>query len=417
MARTAKLTDAKIKDLKPKAQRYVVADNEVPGLFVRVAKSGAKTFTIVARDPWKAQLWREVKGATVGIDALADVRKKAREGIRRIKVGQDPFPPPEEKPDSFETIAKRYVKLHIVKNGKRTKADIERKLKVYIYPTWRDRVLEDIKKADVTALLDHVELEHGPRQADSILTLIRAIMNWHAGRADYVPPLARKMRRQQSPTKRERVLDDDEIRAIWPVLADVGAFGDLVKLLLLTAQRRDKAAGMAWSEFADDGTWTLPRAPHEKGNGGTLPLPEIAAEVIRKQPRVGGNDHVFVGRTKGSHISGYSKSKRNLDAKVTTARRKAAADAGGDPAKVMPFPNWTLHDCRRTARSLMSRAGVSSEIAERILGHTKGGVEDIYDRHRYTAEKGAALAKLAGLILLILQPPAGNVVNLDEARA
>ncbi len=101
---------------------------------------------------------------------------------------------------------------------------------------------------------------------------------------------------------------------------------------------------------------------------------------------------MFAGRGAG-HFSGYGLLKRGID-----------KEAGIAP--------WVIHDLRRTARSLMARAGVRSEIAERVLGHVLPGVEGIYDRHEYHDEKADALAKLAGLIALILDPPAENVVEL-----
>ena len=73
---------------------------------------------------------------------------------------------------------------------------------------------------------------------------------------------------------------------------------------------------------------------------------------------------------------------------------------------------WTVHDLRRTARSLMARAGVRPDVAERVMGHVQQGVESIYDRHNYNDEKANALGKLAGLIALILDPPADNISEL-----
>ena len=85
-------------------------------------------------------------------------------------------------------------------------------------------------------------------------------------------------------------------------------------------------------------------------------------------------------------------------------------------AKLPQMPQWGLHDLRRTARSLMSRAGVRPDIAERTLGHVMGGVEGIYDRHQFNEEKARALTALAALIERIVNPPAKNVVSL-KARA
>ena len=98
MARAEKLTDAKIAKLRPDSERrYTVPDGQVPGLYVRVMPSGAKSFTIVARDPFGKQIWREVEGTAVGVNTLEDVREKARHGIKRIKAGQEAFPPPAAK--------------------------------------------------------------------------------------------------------------------------------------------------------------------------------------------------------------------------------------------------------------------------------------------------------------------------------
>src|SRR4029450_10555094 len=86
--------------------------------------------------------------------------------------------------------------------------------------------------------------------------------------------------------------------------------------------------------------------------------------------------------------------------------------------KLPPMPQWQLHDLRRTARSLMSRAGVLPHIAEQGLGHAIAGVGGIYDRHRYEAEKAHALNALAGLIEKIVNPPDEHVVSLSsDARA
>ena len=84
--------------------------------------------------------------------------------------------------------------------------------------------------------------------------------------------------------------------------------------------------------------------------------------------------------------------------------------------KVEPIPNWTLHDLRRTAKTLMARAGVRPDISERVLGHVIAGVEGTYDRHSYADEKREALEKLAAMIERILNPQPSNVVTLAELR-
>ena len=193
--------------------------------------------------------------------------------------------------------------------------------------------------------------------------------------------------------KRDRVLKDDEIRAVWPVAEADGTFGAIIRFALLTAQRKDKVASLRWQDVTVDGIWDIPTEHREKGNAGALVLPDAALAVIRGQERIDGNLYVFAGRG-GGYFKGFSPRKRAFDKKV-----------GG-------LPRWTIHDLRRTARSLMARAGVRPEVAEKVMGHTTKVVEGVYDRHSYRDEKADALRRLAGLLDTILNPPGENVVPL-----
>jgi integrase len=122
--------------------------------------------------------------------------------------------------------------------------------------------------------------------------------------------------------------------------------------------------------------------------------------VIEAQPEIGGCDYVFPSRTK-TPFSGFGKSKARLDKAVLLNMQKRTKK----PAEIEPLPNWTLHDLRRTAKTLMMRAGVRPDISERVLGHVIAGVEGTYDRHSYVDEKRDALEKLATMIERILNPP------------
>ena len=131
-----------------------------------------------------------------------------------------------------------------------------------------------------------------------------------------------------------------------------------------------------------------------------MPLSNAALTVIEAQPRIDGCDYVFPSRTK-TPFSGFGKSKAKLDKAVLTEMQKRAKKG----AEVEPLPNWTLHDLRRTAKTLMARAGVRPDISERVLGHVIAGVEGTYDRHSYADEKRDALEKLAAMIERIVGPP------------
>jgi integrase len=188
------------------------------------------------------------------------------------------------------------------------------------------------------------------------------------------------------------LLNDDELRSLWRAAVRAGAYGALIMLLLLTAQRRSAVVGMRWADLDGD-VWHIPAEPGAKSTGGDLRLPEMALSIIRSQPRFVGCPYVLSRGGRGP-LSGFSTEKASID-------------------KSSGVTDWVVHDLRRCARSLMSRAGVSREHSERVLGHTISGVEGTYDRHPYFAEKADALRRLADLIEQIINgAPGGNVVPM-----
>jgi integrase len=266
-----------------------------------------------------------------------------------------------------------------------------------VYKQLGSRPIDDIRRSDIVSLLDRIEDESGPVMADRTLATVRRIMNWHASRSDeFRSPIVRGMARTKGKERaRARILTDDELRAIWKSAdATPGPFGAFVQFLLLTAARRGEAASMSRAELSGQ-DWTLPEVRNKVKVDLIRPLSPAAQERIAKLPRIGKVGYVFT-TTGRSGLGGFSKFKRKLD--------KASGVKG-----------WTLHDLRRTARSLMSRAGISSDHAERCLGHVIGGVRGVYDRHEFHAEKKQAFEALAALIDRIVNPN-NTVVQLHDAR-
>jgi integrase len=388
-------TDKSIAALAPRAKRYSVADPQLPGHYVRVTPVGGKSYVAVASDPHTGkQVW-----ATIGVTAvldLAEAREMARAAIRRIKQGQAPFEPPPPPTDTFADVVQHWLVRHVQAKKLRTEGAIRWTLDRFVLPRWKDRAFVAIRRSDIAKLLDEVEDRGGTRQADIVLALIRGIANWHAARDDdYTPPFVKAMRRQTTAERaRKRVLDDTELREVWRVAEGSGSFGALVQLMLLLAQRREKLLSMRWDGISADGVWTVRTQAREKGNAIEIRLPARALAIIAAQPRLASNDFIFPGRRDG-HMDGMNSRKRRFDAKLTN---------------VAPY---VLHDLRRTARTLLARCGVSRDVAEAILGHSVGGIEQTYNRHRYFEEKSAALARLAEMIDSILDPR-DNVVALRQ---
>jgi integrase len=391
MARKS-LTDKGIAALKPRAARYAFPDPQLASHYVRVTPGGAKSFCCVARAPDGKQVWTTVGDCEVM--PIEEARSRARDILQRVRDGK---PAVEPRGETFGAVAENWIKRHGEAKKLISLPKIKRLLRVHVYPKWSDRTFLEIKRSDVAALLDRVEDRHGARQADLVLTVIRSIMNWFATRHDdYNPPVVRGMRRQDPKAhSRARILDDAELRRIWKAAERAGRFGAIIKLCLLTAQRRTVVATMKWSDLFGD-KWNIPQLPREKENAGLLQLPKVALDIIRAQPQTG-NPYVF-GMREDKPFSGFSVTKTAFDKELP----------GLEP--------WVIHDLRRTARSLMSRAGVSDNHAERVMGHAIAGVKGIYDRHSYAAEKRDALQALANLIDGIIHPR-DNVTPLRRKRA
>ena len=179
----------------------------------------------------------------------------------------------------------------------------------------------------------------------------------------------------------------------------------MVKTLLLTAQRRDEVTNMRRSEIDKEGIWVIPAERYKTKRPNHVPLSKDALAIIEAQPTIDDCDLIFPSRAK-TPLLGFARSKAKLDKAVL-----AANEGPRKGAKVEPLPNWTLHDLRRTAKTLMVRAGVRPDISERVLGHVIAGVEGTYDRHSYADEKRDALEKLAAMVERILNPPASNVAD------
>ena len=339
------LTDSMVAALKPKSKRYTVADPKLPGHYVRVASTGHKSFVAVARSPSGKQGWHTV-GPTY-LYKVEESRELARTAIKAIKGGEDHAPP-----QTFAEVAGEWLERHVDKKGLLSAGNTKGYLEKHVLPVWGELSFQSIRRGDVAKLLDGIEDNAGPAAADFTLSVVRSICNWYAARHEgYASPIVRGMRRSNPKERaRDRKLNDDELRAMWRRAEANGSFGALVRLLLLTGQRREKVSAMRWEDIGEDGVWRIPSEAREKGTAGELLLPQAALEIIRAQPRFAGNPHVFAN-TNGGYIANYSRGKRRF-------------------IKDLPaMPQWGLHDLRRTARSLMSRAGVRPDIAERVMGH------------------------------------------------
>jgi integrase len=288
-------------------------------------------------------------------------------------------------------VAEQWLERRVRKDGFRTADEAERIVNKYLFPRIGDRPIADVRRIHVAEMLDEIEDQHGKATADRVLMTFGAISRWLQQRDEnYIPPLTKGMARvSKAESRRKRILSDEEIRKVWNAGAKNFAgttYADFVKLALLTAQRREKLHEIKWSDIHGD-VWVILTAPREKGVPPALKLPKLALDIINSRSRFLDNPYIFAGSRNG-----------HAAATLFSGTYKADFD------KLSGVSGWRLHDLRRTARSLMSRAGVQTEIAERVLGHTQGDLIETYDQHTYAPEMADALERLAVLVEQIAGP-------------
>jgi integrase len=379
-------------------------DADTTGLALRVFRSGAKSW--MYRFSWGGKR-KWMTFGTYPATSLASARGRADDARAALEAK-----PPKDprtalaKPETFRTVCDEWVTREA--GALRTGDDRKAALARLVYPALGERPIAEVRRSDIVRLLDRIEDERGPAMADKTLAIVRRVCNWHASRSDdFRSPIVRGMARTKSSDRtRARILTDDELRVVWAVAAGQGAFGRMARFLLLTGARRTEAAAMRWAEL-DGADWTLPAVRNKTKLDLVRPLPTAVLTVIGARP----DGAVFVFSNDGGHtaVRGYGPLKAAFDLAVTAELRKH------DP-KAEPMPPFRLHDLRRTARSLMSRAGVPSDHAERCLGHVIGGVRGVYDRHEYHDEKARAYVALARLIDRIVagRPTALTLVRVKR---
>jgi integrase len=282
------------------------------------------------------------------------------------------------------------------------------------------RQIGDLKRLEIIRLLDKIEDERGPQAAHQALAFLSTLCSWYASRNDdFRSPVVRKMGRIRFHERaRTRVLNDEEIRDVWAaldVLKAPACYAKFVRTLLFTAMRRTEVARMAWPEIEhlqrDDfegDVWTCPGSRMKAKRDHAVPMTSAVLGIIDGRPKDAKKRPFVFSTNDGKRaFSGYSKPKRVLDRTIAELRKADGRE---------PMPQWQLHDLRRTAKTLMARAGVRPDISERVLAHVIPGVEGIYDRYGYLPEKRDALERLAALVNRIVNP-AANVIALPERQA
>jgi integrase len=271
---------------------------------------------------------------------------------------------------------------------------------------WADRSVAEIDGHDIYAVVDDarkngipglprsvpgVSEARGRRMHAALSILFRYLLQhrkvalnpasgvWHPG----------------APPSRERVLTEEEIKALWRAAEKLRApYGAAVRLLLLTGARLNEVTGMRRDELSSDNSlWTIPATRTKNHRPHPVPLPPLARNAIAE----GDSVFLFGG---DRPVTSWSRAKAELDA------------ASG-------VKNWRLHDLRCTAATGMAELGIAPHIIEAVLNHVsghKGGVAGIYNRAQYAEEKRAALERWAAHVEGLVAGRRATVTPLRKRR-
>ena len=397
------LTDRLMRALKPapEGKRLVIWDAALPSFGVRVTDTGKASFFIMRRANGDPKPVRVVLGSYPAI-SLSDARERARQALVELSAGIHPVRQKaaqraaavRQAQSTVEAVAEDFIRRHIAK--KRTAVVVTQLIRREIVSRWAPRPIGDITRGDILRMIEQIS-DNSPSAARQAWIYTRRLFSWSLNRDTYgltTSPCERINITDLvgSAKPRERILADDELRAIWRVTEDDDfPFDPFVRLLIVLGCRRGELAGMRRDELdLPAALWHLPGHRTKNEQPRTLPLSKEAVAILESLPSFSGP---YIFTTTGGHrpISGFS------DLKERLVRRIAIQSPGG-------LTSWRLHDVRRTMRTHLSALPISGVVAELMVGHKQQGVRAIYDRWSYIEEQRAGFELWAARLRGIVEP-------------
>lgn len=400
-----KLTDAKVKALKPKKARYVQWDNG-GGLGVRVSTAGRRSFVFMYRFGGRARMM------TLGPYpklTLAEARTKAAQAKEEVSKGSDPGTSwvekkrNERKAPTIEGLVEEYLEKW-AKPRKKTWREDERILHKDIIPVWGHKKAKDIKKRDVVLLLDGIVDRGSPMAANKTLEILRKMFDFGVSRSilDYSP--CGGVEKPAKAKARDRILEESEIRKFWLNMenAKISKGTQLaLRFLLVTGQRRGETVAAEWDEIdLIKKMWLIPGSKTKNGSPHKVPLSPLAMGILSEAKKLSEDTPwVFPGISRNGHLN-----PRTISQAIIKNREK------------FKIAHFTAHDLRRTAASLMTGVGIPRLTVSKVLNHSEGGATKIYDRHTYDSEKRQALETWSRKLESILTGKKAKVLPLKRGN-
>ncbi|WP_342164055.1 site-specific integrase [Methylobacterium sp. SD21] len=335
---------------------------------------------------------------TIGAADVLDVnaaRNAARERLAEVMNGHDIRAPRRqervESPASAPAVLNLgevltdYVRDAETRMRPKSLANLSTHVRVH-FAALRDKPLVGLTRAEVAATIRAVTESSGPQAALRARRTLATIYAWAIGEglAEFSPVAGTNAPARD--VRRDRVLTPDELVAVWRACPADGDFNRIVRLLILTGQRRDEVAGMRWDEIdLDAATWRIPGTRTKNKRNHTVHLSHPALDILGGIGRTEERPFAF-GSGEGP-FSGFSRSKARLDGQLAHIREP-----------------WRLHDLRRSACTGMADIGVLPHVIEHVVNHLSGyraGIVGIYQRQEYRVETRDALDRWGAHVLAL----------------
>jgi integrase len=402
-----RFTDAQLKGLKPSNKRRILYEDGGKGFGIRVEPSGRKSFFLEFRfGEGKERRNRIITIGQFPRVTLTKARSIAGQYLDEIEQGTDPATTKQTKKitnrnaltvnDLVEEYIEKWAK---VKKKERSWKEDGRLLKKDITPVMGRKKAKDIRRRDIVLLLDEIVERGAVIIANRVLAVTRKMFNFAVGRDIIDASPCVQIPAPSKENRRERNLSEDEIKVFWDKLDDAKISKEIklaLKFLLITGQRKSEVIEAEWKEF-DFKTkwWTIPAKKAKNKQTHRVPLTPMAIEILNEVRQVTGEyQFVFaspVGATKRNPRKQVGSSPI-LGSSVDHALRDNLTD---DPKtnriNIFKLNHFTPHDLRRTAASMMTRAGVQRLTVKKILNHADREITAVYDRYEYDKEKQKAM--------------------------
>ena len=380
-------------NVPPGARDVLVFDTEVRGFGIRKFAGGAAYYFVKYTHEGKQRrqsLGEVTRGNLRAMRLLAsEVKSRARAGqdiIAEKQAAETRAEAEREATKNRKTLGTLVTEYLTARKGalrQRSYLEVQRHLRTQWLPL-HARDIKTIIRADVVAVLDALERDSGKVAADRARVSLSTLFMWaiDRGYCDTTPMLNIKARSVNG--ARERVLTEAELVEIWRTCLD-NDYGRIVRLLILTGQRKSEIGDLLWVEVnVADRQVELPSVRTKNKRPHVVPLSTEALALLL--PRRGDRAHVF-GRRAGTGFSGWSKAKRELDARIAMLRKKRGISE--------TMPSWTIHDLRRSfVTHVLEKRLALPHVAEACVNHISGhkaGVAGIYNRAEYSTEKCVAV--------------------------